>query len=143
MTMLTRDQIDATFAAFMAKDLNAVMQMFAEDAVLIDPHYPQQRMVGKAAIERGLTWGLGNLVKPGFSIRNVWINGDSATVEVDTNHLFKGGMVLRFDQLFVIESHNGLITRLQAYVPYGPPGIGGLITRITRFVWWLQGKLRN
>lgn len=88
MTMLTRDQIDATFAAFMAKDLNAVMQMFAEDAILIDPHYPQQRMIGKAAIERGLTWGLG-IGKARIFHLVIWINGDSATVEVDTEPPFR------------------------------------------------------
>jgi hypothetical protein len=52
-------------------------------------------------------------------------------------------MVLHFDQLFVIESRDGLITRLQAYVPYGPPGVAGLLTRLTRLAWWLQGKLKG
>lgn len=70
--MLTREKIDAVFAAFTAMDLAAVMRHFADDAVLIDPHYPQPRMVGRAAIERGLAWGLGNLVKPGFTLRQVW-----------------------------------------------------------------------
>src|SRR5207248_1861195 len=46
-----------------------------------------------------------------------------------------------FQQLVtVIETRNGLITRLQAYPPYGPPGIGGLLVRLTRLVWRLQGK---
>ncbi len=139
--MLTRNQIDAVFAAFTSRDLAAVMAHFAEDAVMIDPHYPQPRMVGRAAIERGLTWGLGNLVKPGFTVRQVWLDGDSAAIEMDTDHLFRGGLRVRFDQLFVVESREGKITRLQAYVPYGPPGIAGLLTRLTRWVWRLQGKL--
>ena len=143
MSGLTRERIDAVFAAFTSRDLTDVMAHFADDAVMIDPHYPQPRMVGRAAIERGLTWGLGNLVKPGFAIRKVWIDGDSAAIEVDTDHLFKGGMRLRFDQLFVVESREGKIIRLQAYVPYGPPGVAGLLTRLTRWVWRLQGKLGN
>lgn len=49
-------------------------------------------------------------------------------------------MALRFDQLFVVELRNGQITHLQAYVPCGPPGVAGLLTRLTRGVWRLQGK---
>jgi ketosteroid isomerase-like protein len=141
--MLTREKIDQVLVDFTAMNLPAVMRHFADDAVLIDPHYPQPRMVGRAAIERGLAWGLGNLVKPGFTLRRVWFDGDSAAVEVDTNHLFKGGMALRFEQLFVFESRNGKITRLQAYEPYGPPGVAGLLTRLARLAWCLQGKLKG
>lgn len=47
-----------------------------------------------------------------------------------------------FPQIFVIESRDGLITRLQSYVPYSPPGIGGLLTKITRMLWKVQGKLK-
>ena len=141
--MLTREQVDAVFADFTSMNLAAVMEHFAQDAVLIDPHYPQPRMVGRAAIERGLTWGLGNMVKPGFTLRHIWLDGDSAAVEVDTHHLFKGGMALRFDQLFVVETSAAKITRLQSYVPYGPPGLAGLLTRVTRLAWRLQGKLSN
>jgi ketosteroid isomerase-like protein len=141
--MLTRQLIDSVFQAFSSKDLPTVMSYFSDDAVLIDPHYPQVMMQGRAAIEQGLVWGLGNLVKPGFSIRNVLISGDKAAVEVDTHHLFKGGMELKFDQMFMLESRAGKITRLQAYVPYGPPGVAGLATLLTRMGWWLQGKLQR
>ena len=50
-------------------------------------------------------------------------------------------MKLNFPQVFVAESRDGLITRLQAYVPYPPPGICGLLTKLTRLIWKLQGKL--
>ncbi|MBE0587626.1 MAG: nuclear transport factor 2 family protein [Hydrogenophaga sp.] len=141
--MLTRENVDAVFAAFTSRDLVAVMRHFAEDAMLIDPHYPQPRMVGREAIERGLAWGLGSLVKPGFTIRHIWLDGDTAAIEMDTHHVFKGGLALCFDQFFVIEARDGKITRLQAYVPYGPPGVAGLLARLTRWAWWLQSKLRS
>ena len=137
--MLTRELIDEVFAAFSAMDLDAVMQHFAEDAVLIDPHYPQPHMVGHQAIRRGLSWGLGKMVKPGLSLRHVWIDADSAAIEVDTHHRFKGGIVRRFDQLFVVETRAGKITRLQVYVPYAAPGMAGLLTRLTRLVWRWRG----
>ena len=139
--MLTRELIDTVFEAFTSKNLPAAMSHFADDAVLIDPHYPQTRMEGRAAIERGMAWGLNNLVKPGFNLRNVLIVGDTAAIEMDTHHLFKGGMELRFDQVFMLQTRHGKITRLQAYVPYGPPGVAGLATVLTRLGWWLQGKL--
>ncbi len=133
--------LEDLFRAFMAKDLPAVMAHFAEDAVVYDPHYPQPRMQGKVEIERGLTWGLSSLVKPGFAIRKTWMDGDSIVVELDTHHVLRGGMETRFDQVFVIETRQGKITRLQSYVPYTPPGIAGLLSKITRLAWRLQGKL--
>ena len=43
-------------AAFEAKDLPAALAFFADDAVVIDPHYPQPVMKGKAAIEITELW---------------------------------------------------------------------------------------
>lgn len=141
MTPITRELIGRMFSAFEAKDLEAVLTFFAEDALLYDPHYPAPEMKGKAAIRQGLTWGLGNMEQPGFTIRHVWLEGETAVTEVDTHHIFKGGMKLNFPQVFVVESRDGLITRLQAYEPYPPPGIGGLLTKVTRLIWRLQGKM--
>ena len=73
------------------------------------------------------------------SVRHLLISGDNAALEVDTRHVFKGGVVMRFDQMFMIETRAGKITRLQAYVPYTPPGLAGLAPRLTRWVWRLQG----
>lgn len=129
-------------AAFEAKDMSAILACFANDAVMIDPHYPQSKMVGKAAIEQGVSWVLGSMVKPSFRVKHSWVDGESGVIEVDTHHVFKGGMVLDFPQVFVVETRNGLITRLQSYPPHGPSGIGGLLITITRLVWRLQGKLK-
>lgn len=140
MTTLQRQQVERVFDAFMAKDLNAVLALFAEDARVFDPHYPIPDMQGMAAIRRGLTWGLATLEKPGFIIRNFWAGENSAVVEMDTHHVLKGGMELKFPQIFVIEMRDGLVTRLQSYVPYPAPGIGGMIATFTRLVWKIQGK---
>jgi SnoaL-like domain len=47
------DLITRTFATFEAKDLDAIMSVFAEDAVVIDPHFATPRMQGKATITEG------------------------------------------------------------------------------------------
>ncbi|MGE5221049.1 MAG: nuclear transport factor 2 family protein [Omnitrophica WOR_2 bacterium] len=137
---MDRNSIDDLMNAFAAKNLEQVLSFFKEDALVYDPHYPIPEMRGKAAIRRGLEWGLGNMEKPGFQIRNCWLDGDKAVVEVDTDHIFKGGMRLKFPQVFVIEARDGLITRLQSYVPYPPHGIPRLLAQITRLQWKLQGK---
>jgi len=137
---MSKTLIDNLIAAFEAKDLEQVLSFFSESALVYDPHYPVPEMKGKAAIRQGFEWGLNNLKKPGFHIRNYWLNSDKAVVEVDTHHIFKGGMEFKFPQVFVIETEEGLITRLQSYVPYPPHGIGGLLARFTRLLWKLQGR---
>jgi ketosteroid isomerase-like protein len=139
--MVTRAEVEGFLAAFAAKNLEAVMAHFAEDAVFYDPHYPQPRMVGRVAIAQGMQWGMSSLEKPGFTLRHLWVDGNSAVVEVDTHHVIRGALETRFDQVFVMELRDGKLTRLQTYVPYGPHGMGGLVTAVTRLVWRLQGKL--
>jgi ketosteroid isomerase-like protein len=127
--------------AVMAKDIDAALATFADDAVLIDPHYPEPRMKGRVAIERGLRWSLGSLDKPGFSIRNSASSGDISFFEVDTRHRLKIGLTVAFDQVFVVEIREGRIARLQAYEPYPAPGVAGLIRRATRIAWRLRGRI--
>ncbi len=129
-------------AAFETRDLPAALDLFAEDAVMIDPHYPQAEMKGKAAIKQGIEWAFSNIEKPGFTVRHLWTEDDSGVVEVDTHHVFRGGMKVNFPQVFVMETRDGLITRLQSYPPYGPPGIAGLLTGLVRLTWRLQGKMK-
>ena len=143
MSEITRADVERIFQIFESKDLEAFLALFVEDALLYDPHYPVPEMRGKAAIRQGMTWGLGNIEQAGFAIRQVWIDGEAVAVEVDTHHVFRGGMVLDFPQVFIIESRDGLITRLQSYVPYGPPGIGGFLSKVTRLQWKLQGKVQG
>jgi ketosteroid isomerase-like protein len=136
-----RTLIEQSFAAVEAKDLDAVLQCFAEDAVLIDPHYPSPVMDGKAAIADGLRWGFNSLKQFGFSIVSYFElpDGKRAAIEVATHHVLPNGRHLEFPQAFFIDAQNNLITRIQAYEPYGPPGIVALILGGTR----LQRRLRR
>lgn len=136
---MDRETVENVFAIFEAKDADAFMALFADDAIVRDPHYPNPEMQGKEAIRKGLEWAMGNMEQPGFTIRNLWIDSDKAAVEVDTNHLFKGGMKLETDQVFVVEMQDGLITRLQAYLPYRLGGIGGIMAKATGFFWRVRG----
>ena len=127
-------------AAFEAKDLETVLTYFATDAIVIDPHYPVVPMQGKAAIREGFAWAFRTLKQPGFTPRHIWIEGTTGAIEVETYHRLRGGLETRFPQVFVVETRNGLITRLQAYVPYGPHGLQALFLRLVRLGRRLRGK---
>jgi ketosteroid isomerase-like protein len=128
------------FAAFEAKDLETILTFFADDAVVIDPRYPVMPLQGKVAIREGFAWAFRALKQRGFTPRHVWMDGSSGAVEVETHHRLRGGMEASFPQVFIFETRNGLITRLQAYVPYGPHGIQGLYLRLARLGWRLRRK---
>jgi ketosteroid isomerase-like protein len=129
-------------AAFESKELARGLAMFAPDAVVIDPHYPQPEMRGMRAITRGMKWAMSTLEKPEFTVRRTWTDGSSVVAEVDTHHVIRGSMVQRFPQVLVAETRDGKITYLRSYAPYGPHGIGGYVLSLTRLVWRLKGKLR-
>lgn len=58
-----REMIERSFKTVMAKDVDGFLALFAEDAVFFNPHYPVQRMKGKAAITDGIAWGLNGMGK--------------------------------------------------------------------------------
>jgi ketosteroid isomerase-like protein len=142
MSSPLRAQVERTFALVESMNLDAVMAVFADDAVLFDPHYPKPHMAGKAAITEGLRWGFGGMQKMGFPIVNYFEDetGTKAVVEVATAHVLRTGMKLNFPQIFVIETRDGLVTRMQAYEPYGPHGMVGFVLGVTRLMWRLSRK---
>ena len=129
------DLVRRTFATLEAKDLEAMMSLFAEDAVLIDPHFPTPQMQGKAAIRRGFQGAMSGMRSFGYTIVNYCESedGKTAAVETATHHVLKQGMKRDFPQVFIFEVANGQITRLQAYEPYGPHGILGAFLSLARF----------
>lgn len=134
MNTSLRARIDVLLAAVEAKNMAATLACFADDAIMVDPHYPTPRMVGKAAIADGLQWAFATLHALRFRPVGYFEAGDgrSAALEVATEHVLPGGQPLRFTQAFVIEAVNGRITRLQAYLPYGPHGIGSVFLALVR-----------
>ena len=137
-----RTLIEQSFAAVEAKDLEGTLKYFAEDAVLIDPHYPSPVMAGKSAIADGLRWGFGGIKQFGFKIVNYYeqADGQQAAVEMATHHILQTGKHIQFPQAFFIDIQNNLITRMQAYEPYGPAGMVGLVLGVTRFQRRLRGQ---
>lgn len=123
--------IERDLRAVERKDMHAVLDCFAPDGVLCDPHYPYPEMRGHAEIRYGLTWAFAGLETLGFSPRTLLVSddGQAAAVEVDSRHVQVGGRVLEFRQVFVASARADKIERLESYLPYGPNGIGGFFLR--------------
>jgi ketosteroid isomerase-like protein len=110
------------------------MSLFDDDAVLIDPHFPTPRMQGKAAITEGLRGAIAGMQSFGYTIVTYFESedGQRAAVETATHHVIKQGKKLNFPQVFIFETADGRITRMQAYEPYGPHGIVGVCLFLAR-----------
>jgi ketosteroid isomerase-like protein len=128
------DLVRRNFTTLQAKDLETLMQLFAEDAVVIDPHFPTPRMQGKATIRKGFGEAMSGMRSFGNTIVNYFEseNGQGAAVETATHHVLKQGMERNFPQVFIFEVADEHITRLQAYEPYGPHGIIGVFLWVAR-----------
>lgn len=125
MTTDSRVLVETLLRAFVEKNLKSALDCFADDALFIDPHYPEPHMQGKAAIQEGFQFTFNILKKPGFTIRHFWGNENNGALEVDTHHIFQDDNEVRFPQMFAFELRDGLLTRFQAYVPYPPPSPAG------------------
>jgi ketosteroid isomerase-like protein len=128
------DLVRRAFATLQAKDLETLMQLFADGAVVLDPHFPTPLMQGKATIRKGFGEAMSGMRSFGYTIVNYFEseNGQGAAVEKATHHALKQGMERNFPQVFIFEVADEHITRLQAYEPYGPHGIIGVFLWVAR-----------
>jgi len=128
--------VDDMFKAIEAKELETLIQFYHEDAEFLDPHYPNIHMKGKQQIIEGLTWGF-NGVKT-FSFTPVFYfeneEGTHASVEMATRLELTSAKKHCYQQVFIIETKAGKVSRCQAYETYGPHGILNVMLVITRFV---------
>jgi len=134
--------IDRLFRAIEDRDLDAALATLAPDVDLFDPHYPNPQMNGHAEVRAGLEWGLSVMERFGFAVKHRFLSEDglSGAVEVDSNHRLKAGKDLSFPQVFVVDTRDGLITRLRAYEPYGPNGMGGFFLGLERLKRRVSGR---
>ncbi|PHR85000.1 MAG: hypothetical protein COA59_03940 [Colwellia sp.] len=124
------------FKAVEEKDLDAILKFYHDDINFIDPHYPKVHMKGKKDVFKGLTWSFKMIKKFSFNPINYFENkeGTSASVEYDSIIELYNGKSFQFPQVFIIETINNKISRLQAYEPYGPHGGHKIFLTITRLI---------
>jgi ketosteroid isomerase-like protein len=107
--------------AMTAKDKGRTLALFADDAVLIDPHYPSPTMSGKDAIGAGLDFAFGLLKQPEWKILRSWETADTVVLEVDTHHELINGVIMTPKQVFIADVKDGKVARWQSFAPYPPP----------------------
>jgi ketosteroid isomerase-like protein len=107
--------------AMTAKDTARTLALFADGAVLIDPHYPNPTMTGKDAIGAGMDFAFGLLKQAEWKVLRTWETADTVVLEVDTNHELTNGMKMTPRQVFVADVKDGKVVRWQSFVPYPPP----------------------
>lgn len=118
---LTSNDIESAFKAFESLTMDRILDIFADDAVLFDPHYPDPRMVGKKNIFKGIKWGLESLSRTRFFPIKIWIDGHEAAAKVETNHVFKSGEKIHFIQVFIFKVNSEKkFTLIESYSPYKP-----------------------
>lgn len=122
-------------------DIEKILMRIDENVVVIDPHYPVMHMEGKRALQNGLQWAFGGMKEFGFEVKQVFESEDGrrAAIELECSHVIKVGKRFDFKQVWIVELVGDKVTRLEAYVPYGPDGMHGLILGITRVVRKLTG----
>lgn len=130
-----------TFAAIQAKDLDGLLALFADDAVLIDPHFEEPRMEGKVAIAKGLREAFAGVKSFEYVLGQYFeaTHGQTAAVELGTHHNISGNFTVDFPQVFIFEAMSGRIVRMQAYEPYGPHGTLGMFLLLGRLVNRFKG----
>ncbi|MDH5544164.1 MAG: nuclear transport factor 2 family protein [Gammaproteobacteria bacterium] len=135
MTTQFQQVMNGMIEAIHSKDLESLMGYFGEEAELYDPHYPMPKMKGKYEISCGLKWAFGGIKKFGFTVEQVFVSQDAnkGAVEINTSHVMKTGQKMNFSQVFVVELQDGKISRMHAYVPYGPGGANGFVLALIRF----------
>jgi ketosteroid isomerase-like protein len=92
MSLSLHTLVIRTFASVEAKDLDGTMSLFAEDAVVIDPHFRDPRIEGKAAITRRIPGGDQQSSHSfGYTTVNYLesADGQCAAVETATHHVLK------------------------------------------------------
>ncbi len=136
---------DRSLDAVVAKDADAVVALFADDGVFIDPHYPDAAMRGHAAIVEGLAFSFGAIRTFAFDDRRYFpsADGSSLVVHCACHHVLPGDRVLDFPQVFVMDTADGRITRWQAFEPYGPNGLGGLLLGVGKTAYRARRFLRR
>lgn len=125
------DLILRTFATVESKHLDAMMSLFADDAVFIDPHFPTPTLREKAATRKGFQGALSGMRSFGYTIVTYCEseNGKTAAVETATHHVLKQGMKRDFPRSSSLKWQTGLLRDCRPTSHTGHMGSWGCFCR--------------
>ena len=122
MTIALRKTMDGVIEAIESKDVDLLLNYFADDAVLFDPHFPVSNMEGKSLIRCSYNWAFLSVKELCISIEREFTSSDgqSGVFELRTKYRSQTGRQQTFFQMFILEMKNDKILRLQVYTPSAP-----------------------
>ena len=122
MTTISQRDFETAMRTFENQQFDAAVGAFAEDGIFIDPHYPEPESRGHETIKGAFEWVFDHVIdNVDLTIQHFWMEELSCVAEVATRQVMKDGSEHEFSQVFVAEFNDTKhLTRLQAYLPYGP-----------------------
>jgi ketosteroid isomerase-like protein len=97
-----RDPIDTVLRALEKKDAVAAASAYAEDAVFVDPRYPESEYRGRETIREAFEWALTNSRnRPEYTTRNHLEAQQTSIIEVDARHTGTDRSDGEFPRVFV------------------------------------------
>lgn len=119
--MTAGEAIDRTFDAWQRLDVEALIELFCEDARYEDPLFPTA-LVGHAQMREGIAPAMADLADCTITARTVADRGDIGLVEAGFRAALAAGGRLDFDFAMVVELRDGRIARLSEYFDTRPLG---------------------
>lgn len=113
--------VDTVLKALEKEDAVAAASAYAEDAVFIDPRYPEPEYRGRETIREAFEWGLTNVLDaPEYTVRNYLETGGTCAVEVHAGDAEAVGQDGEHPRVFVVDFYADGITRWRTYLPFPP-----------------------
>jgi ketosteroid isomerase-like protein len=117
--MTPAEAIDRTFDAWRRLDVEALIELFGDDAGYEDPLFAAA-LIGHDQMRESIAPAMADLADCAITARRVVESGNTAMVEAE----FRSGMVaggrLDFDFAMLVELRDGRITRLAEYFDTRP-----------------------
>lgn len=115
------DPVDTVLKALEKGDAVAAASAYAEDAVFIDPRYPEPEYRGREPIREAFEWGHTNVLdEPEYTVRNYLETGQTCVVEVHAGDAETTRPDSECPRVFVVDFCEEGITRWRTYLPFKP-----------------------
>jgi ketosteroid isomerase-like protein len=117
--MTPADAIDRTFDAWQRLDVEALVELFADDASYEDPLFPAA-LVGHDQMRESIAPAMADLADCAITARRVIESGNTGMVEAEFRSGLAAGGRLDFDFAMLVELRDGRIARLAEYFDTRP-----------------------
>jgi ketosteroid isomerase-like protein len=107
--------VQAVLGAMSAKDKDAVMRLWADDAQMYNPRDPDSFIVGSAAIGQAMEIAFGLFKQVEWQPVKAWEDETSAVLETRTHQVAHDGTERTITQVFIVDVRDGQVTRWRSF----------------------------